>query len=425
MCDRERARGGDRSLNREGRERLLRQNRDLAARGLRVLALAEGEVQATDVSALRGLAFLGLAGMIDPAAPGVRETIQVFSDAGIRTVMITGDQKLTARAVAYDLGIIDGDGEVLNGAEIEQLSPSQLTERAARVRTFSRVSPESKLAIIAALQARGDVVAMLGDGVNDAPALRKADVGVAMGIRGTDAAKEAADVVLQDDRFATIGAAIEQGRVIFDNVRKFVFYLFSCNLAEIFVLLVAAALGMPLPLLPLQILWLNLLTDTFPALSLAVEPPEEHVMRRAPRRPDQAILSRRFLGAVTGYAMMITAVTLVAFRIGLSDSAAETTRAVTMSFLTLALAQVLHLGNARSGRPVWSLRGAASNRVAVAAVVFVTLLQVLAVQWPTLGRILQTVPLSGPDWLLCLGLASVPAIVGQVLHATQRSRPGV
>jgi Ca2+-transporting ATPase len=246
-----------------------------------------------------------------------------------------------------------------------------------------------------------------------------------MGIRGTDAAKEAADVVLQDDRFATIGAAIEQGRVIFDNVRKFVFYLFSCNLAEIFVLLVAAALGMPLPLLPLQILWLNLLTDTFPALSLAVEPPEEHVMRRAPRRPDQAILSRRFLGAVTGYAMMITAVTLVAFRIGLSDSAAETTRAVTMSFLTLALAQVLHLGNARSGRPVWSLRGAASNRVAVAAVVFVTLLQVLAVQWPALGRILQTVPLSGPDWLLCLGLASVPAIVGQVLHATQRSRPGV
>jgi Ca2+-transporting ATPase len=425
MCDRERARDGERALDQAARDRLLHQNRDLAARGLRVLALAGGPARTTDASALRGLAFLGLAGMIDPAASGVRETIRVFSEAGIRTVMITGDQRLTARAVARELGIMREGGDVLDGAEIDALAPPQLTERVGHVQTFSRVSPESKLAVIAALQSRGDVVAMLGDGVNDAPALRKADVGVAMGIRGTDVAKEAADVVLQDDRFATIGVAVEQGRVIFDNVRKFVFYLFSCNLAEILVLLIATALGMPLPLLPLQVLWLNLLTDTFPALSLAVEPPEENVMRRAPRKPDGAILSRRFLGAVAGYATMITAVTLLAFRIGLADGSADTSRGVTMSFLTLALAQSLHLGNARSRRPVWSFRGMLSNRVALAAVVFVVLLQVIAVQWPPLGRVLQTVPLSGQDWLLCLGLASVPAIVGQVLHATQRSRPGI
>ena len=191
---------------------------------------------------------------------------------------------------------------------------------------FSRVSPADKLAIVAAYQARGEIVAMLGDGVNDAAALKKADVGVAMGRRGTDVASEAAAVVLQDDRFQTIGAAVEEGRVIFDNIRKFVFYLFSCNLAEVLVLLIAGAVGLPSPLLPLQILWLNLVTDTFPALALALEPAEPGIMRRPPRDPERAILSRAFLRSIGFYAALITAVTLAAFLLALGGHGARRSR---------------------------------------------------------------------------------------------------
>jgi Ca2+-transporting ATPase len=291
----------------------------------------------------------------------------------------------------------------------------------AKVGAFSRVSPEAKLRIVAAYQRQGEIAAMLGDGVNDAAALKKADVGVAMGGRGTDVAKEVAAVVLRDDRFQTIGAAVEEGRVIYDNIRKFVFYLFSCNLAEVLVLLGAGVVGLPLPLLPLQILWLNLVTDTFPALALALEPAEADVMRREPRDPQEAILSSRFLKAIAFYALLITLSTLAAFLWGLSGGAVD--RAVTLSFMTLALAQTLHLGNARSPLPVIRPERARANPYALGAVALVILLQLLAVYFAPLARVLGVVPLSAVEWLGVTGLALVPAVIGQGLKLVRAPRP--
>ncbi len=404
---------GEQRLDERGRERFAARNDDLAARGLRVLALACGRVSRAAEAALHNLTFVGFAGMIDPVAAGVKDTIRVFREAGIRTVMITGDQQLTAEAIARDLGILAPGNEVLDGRTLAHLSDVELAARVERVGAFSRVSPEDKLGIVTAYQRRGEIVAMLGDGVNDAAALKKADVGVAMGIRGTDIAKEAAAVVLLDDRFQTVGAAVEEGRVVFDNIRKFVFYLFSCNLAEVLSLLVAGVLGLPLALLPLQILWLNLVTDTFPALALAAEPAERGIMQRPPRDPQQEILSARFLGSIARYAGLITAVTLIAFAIGLHDTDPTSNRAVTMSFMTLALAQAFHLGNARSRTPVLAPRHAFANPYALGAVAIVVVLQVLAIYVSTLGRMLHTQPLEWKDWLIVVALGLTPALVGQ------------
>jgi Ca2+-transporting ATPase len=427
-CDRGLSASGESPLDDAARGRLLERNRQLAGRGLRVLALARGVAAQPNEAALQRLTFVAFAGLIDPPAPGVEETIHLFRQAGIRTVMLTGDQQLTAQAVARDLGIVRDDDAVLDGRTMSRLSREDLAARLTNVAAFSRVDPETKLEIVQAFQRHGDIVAVLGDGVNDAPALRQADVGVAMGQRGTDVAKDAADVVLLDDRFTTIGVAVEQGRVIFDNIRKFVFYLFSCNLAEVLVLLVAALAGLPLPLLPLQILWLNIVTDTFPALSLAIEPADRDVMRRRPRRPDDAIFSAAFVRAVAFYAVLITVVTLAAFWIALDpDMSTASPRALTMSFMTLALAQTFHLGNARSEEHVLTIRQALSNPVALGAVGLVVLLQVLAVHFRPLADVLRTEPLGARDWLVCVALALVPAVIGQLgrwLSAKRRrSRP--
>ena len=230
---------GDRTLDAEGQEELLAANVRLAASGLRVIAVAEGPVAEASEASLHGLTFTGYIGLMDPPAPGVKEAIATLRRAGLRTIMLTGDQRFTAEAIGRDLGVLSAGDEALDGRDLRQLSAEALQERLGRVGTFSRISPEDKLTVVRALRRQGEIVAMLGDGVNDAPALRQADVGVAMGIRGTDVAKEAAAIVLQDDRFETIAVAVEEGRVIFDNIRKFVFYLFSCNLAEILGLLVA------------------------------------------------------------------------------------------------------------------------------------------------------------------------------------------
>ncbi len=425
LCARATTPEGERALDDSAREQLLEHNRRMARQGLRVLAFASATVARADADALRDLTFVGFAGMIDPAAPGVKETIGALHDAGIRTVMVTGDQQLTAQAVARDLGLLGPGDETLDGRALSTLSQADLVSRVSRVGAYSRVSPEQKLAIICACRADGEIVAMLGDGVNDAAALKKADIGVAMGLRGTDVAKEAADVVLQDDRFQTVAAAVEEGRVIFDNIRKFVFYLFSCNLAEILLLLSAATLGYPLPLLPLQILWLNLVTDTFPALALALEPAEPDIMRRPPRDPRRAILSAAFLRSVALYGTVIAAPALAAFVWGMQDGSAGIRRAMTLAFMTIALAQTFHLGNARQRAPVLSRRSIVANPYALAAVVVVILLQFAALQVASLARILGTSPLGARDWLVVLALSSFPAVFGQALklarhHARRR-----
>jgi len=374
-------------------------------------------VAGTSEADLSGLTFLGLVGLIDPPAPGVKETIARLRAAGLRIVMLTGDQRLTAEAIGRDLGILDSGSRVVDGRELDGLAGGEIDGLIDHVGAFSRITPEHKLTIVQALQARGEIVAMFGDGVNDAAALKQADVGVAMGGRGTDVAKQAAAIVLRDDRFETIGAAVEEGRVIFENIRKFVFYLFSCNVAEVLVLLGAGLAGLPLPLLPLQLLWLNIVTDTFPALALAMEPAGKDVMRRPPRRPEEAILSRRFLGSILLYGTLITGATLAAYVWALD---AAPSQATTVAFMTLALAQIAHLGNARSVDAVLRPALAVANPFAIAGVALSVLLQVLAVTWPPLAAVLHVEALSLESWTVVVALALVPAVVGQARKVMRR-----
>ena len=416
-------RTGPKSMNEQDREALLQQNRDLAGRGLRVLALGlKDGVAATDESELHGLTWVGFVGLTDPPAAGVKDTISAFHLAGIRVIMLTGDQRLTAERIARDLGILAPGQEVMDGGEVDRHSDESLREAIGRAAAFSRVSPEAKLRIVGAYQSGGEIVAMFGDGVNDAAALRQADIGVAMGARGTDMAKEAADLILEDDRFPTIAAAIEQGRVVFDNIRKFVFYLFSCNLAEIMVLLGAGLAGLPPALLPLQILWLNLLTDTVPALALALEPGESGIMRQPPRDPQEAILSLRVARSTVGYALLISVSTLSAFGLGLVITPENPAHARTLAFMTLAFAQILHLGNARSAQPVLRPRRVVSNPYAVAAVVLTAGLQIMTVEFQPLAAVLETRSLGREDWLIIGGLSLVPAVAGQGIKLIAAAR---
>ena len=404
---------GQRPITDQARDRLNAVNDTYAGKGLRVLAVASGPVDSTEERSLRGLVFEGFLGLADPVAAGVTATIARLRNAGLRTVMITGDQRPTAEAVGREIGLVDEGADVMDGRQLDALEPGNLAQQIGRVSVFSRVSPEHKLLIVSALQRTGEIVAMLGDGVNDAAALKKADVGVAMGMRGTDVAKQAAAIVLQDDRFETVAAAVEEGRVIFDNIRKFVFYLFSCNVAEVLILLIAGIAGMPLPLQPLQLLWLNMVTDTVPALALAMEPGDASVMRRPPRDPREAILSPPFLGSIFGYAAAITLSTMVAFLWALSVVPAH---ASTMAFMTLGLAQIAHLGNARSDGAVLRPARVVANRYAVAAVAISLVLQLATTIGP-LASILQVAPLGASQWFVVLVCAAFPAVAGQTHKA--------
>ena len=410
--------GGAQPLDDAARRNVLSANDAMASEGLRVLALASGPVALATEASVEGLTFVGLIGFADPPAEGVKQAIARLRAAGLRTIMLTGDQRATALAVGRELNLLSDGQAIIDGRELDTLSDGDLNAKLSQAAAFSRITPEHKLRLVQALQARGDIVAMLGDGVNDAPALRKADIGVAMGIRGTDVAKEAAAIVLQDDRFDTVAAAVEEGRVIFENIRKFVFYLFSCNVAEVLVLLCAALAGLPMPLQPLQILWLNMVTDTFPALALALEPGDSNVMERPPRDPGEALLSRQFLSRVAFYGALITGSTLAAFVLQLDG---PPMRAQTVAFMTLAFAQLFHLANARSEAPLAG-RTHLSNPYAIAALVLSIVLQMLAVYLTPLAQVLGVVPLDGSGWLVVASLGMVPAVVGQAIKFARPSR---
>lgn len=418
LCSRVMHEGADRPLDALWRRAIEQVNQQLAARGLRVLAVADGTAPNPGESALSGLRLVGLIGMMDPPAPGVKEAIQAFRVAGIRTVMMTGDQHGTALAIAHDLALLPptGPADVLEGHEVDGLSDEALAQRLATVTVISRVSPAAKLRIVAAFQRRGEIVAMIGDGVNDAAALKKADVGVTMGSRGTDVARESADIVLLDDRFPTIGAAIEEGRVVFDNIRRFVFYLFSCNLAEILVLLGAGVVHLPLPLHPIQILWLNLVTDTAPALALALEPAEPGVMQRPPRDPSAAFLSLAFARRILAYSIvMASAVFVIMWWAARAGVPAD--RALTMNFLALSFAQLVHVQNARltEARPL-ALHGARSNAAAVVAIAGMAAIQIAAVSVELWGALLRLAPLAATEWAVVSVAALLPVAAGQIVR---------
>jgi Ca2+-transporting ATPase len=319
--------------------------------------------------------------------------------AGIRPVMITGDHPLTAQAIAQSLGIADG-GRLLTGPELDRLSIAELEAIVEEVPVYARVSPEHKLKLVQALQARGQIVAMTGDGVNDAPALKKADIGVAMGITGTDVTKEAADMVLQDDNFSTIVAAVAEGRVIYDNIRKFIKYLMTTNAGELWVMLLSPFLGMPLPLLPLQILWVNLVTDGLPALALSFEPAERTTMQRTPHPPSEHIFARGLGRHVLWVGLLMG---LIVLGVGYGYWRAGLAQWQTMVFLTLTLSQMAHVLAIRSERDSLFRIGLWSNKPLLGAVTLTFVLQLAVVYVPFLQGFFETIALSARD--LALGLA--------------------
>jgi P-type Ca2+ transporter type 2C len=394
------------------RTRIIAAHDQLAAEGMRVLAVAGRPLDAapqdtTPESLERGMTLLGLVGMIDPPRPEARAAVETCRSAGIRAVMITGDHPLTARSIAETVGIAT-EVDVVTGLELDKLDELSLRKTIAEVSVFARVSPEHKLRIVRAYQADGHVVSMTGDGVNDAPALKQADIGVAMGITGTDVAKESARMVLLDDNFATIVAAVEEGRVVYDNIRRFVRYLLASNTAEVFVILLAPLLGLPTPLLPLQILWVNLVTDGLPALALGSEPAEPDVMRRSPQVKGEGFFHAGMIPFVLSIstAMGVLSLGLGALSYRSADPHWQTLILTTIVFCSLALAVEVR----SNARPIWSI-GLLSNRPMVLAVVVTIGLHLGAIYVPFAQRLLKTTSLPAQDLGAAVGAALVVLVL--------------
>ena len=412
------------------RQRWEETNRELAGTALRVLGLAYRELPQgyQDDDLLRDLTFVGQVGMIDPLRDEARSTIATCRAAGIRTVMITGDQPATASEIARQLGI-DRDAEghplrTVHARELTSLDAAGWQTVVADAAVFARASPQHKLRIVEALQLQGHVVAMTGDGVNDAPALKKADIGIAMGIKGTEVAKEAAAMVITDDNFATIVGAVEQGRIIVHNILRFIHYLFSTNFAEIVTVFAAIMLGWPLPLGALQILWINIVTDIFPAMALALEPSAPDVMKRPPRDPKEPLMTRSFVVLIVWQGLLLAGVTLLAFYIGMRWYGTEGVglrHAVTIAFMTLTLTNVFHAFNARSRTRSALTARLFTNGWLWGAVLICLLLQAAAVYAPFLQAVLNTVTLTVADWGVIAACSLTPVAIVELVKVVQRS----
>ncbi len=393
------------------RHRWEDRNEALAAMGLRVLALAGKQVSKVEEEPYRELVFEGLAAMEDPPRADVRSAIEACRNAGVRVVMVTGDQPVTAWHIALEIGLVEpGIQEVVTGKDLE--SPENNAERIANALVLARVSPKQKLDIIDVHRRRGAIVAMTGDGVNDAPALERADIGVAMGVRGTQVAREASDMILGDDALSSIVTAVELGRIIFGNIRKFVVYLLSCNTSEVMVVGLAAVVNAPLPLLPLQILFLNLVTDVFPALALGVGRGDPKVMERPPRDPKEPILPGQLWWSIAGYAAAIALTVLGAMAAAMLGLGMDRTEAVTVSFLTLAFAQLWHVFNMRDRGANLLRNDITQNRILWAALALCIILILLSVQLPLLREVLGTVPIGWHGWTLTLCMSTMPVFLG-------------
>ncbi|MBD3277846.1 MAG: HAD-IC family P-type ATPase, partial [Candidatus Aegiribacteria sp.] len=416
--------GRERQMTEDLRNLWLERNRSMASQGLRILAVAEKTTDDKEEEPYRRLRFLGLVGFMDPPRDDVKPALDKCRHGGVRVVMVTGDQPLTAEKVAWEVGLIRKEtSSVWLGSKLK--SPGEMEEeeltRLLETSIFSRVSPEQKLNIVDAHQENGEVVAMTGDGVNDAPALKKADIGVTMGRRGTQVAREASDMVIKDDAFSSIVAAVEQGRIIFENIRKFVIYLLSCNVSEIMTVSLATLAGGPLPLLPLQILFLNLVTDVFPALALGVGKGDTRIMDRPPRDPSEPVVTKSHWWLIAGYSGLITAAVLgaLAAAILLLDFSGE--RAVTVSFLTLAFAQLWHVFNMRKPASPPLSNEITRNIYIWGALALCVLLLLAAVYFRGLSRVLSLSPPGASGWLLIISASLVPLLAGQlILHLRKK-----
>lgn len=411
------------------KDRWIKFNNDMARQGLRVLALANKTTADVAEDPYDNLIFTGMIALMDPPREDVRESIELCQEAGIRVIMVTGDQAPTAQTIAYQVGLTDQqDARVMPTRELVSYDTMTAEQKqdVSTVPIFARVSPAQKLDIIALHQEQDQIVAMTGDGVNDAPALKKADIGIAMGQRGTQVAREAADMVLKDDAFATIVTAIEQGRVIFNNIRRFVVYLMSCNVSEILAVAVASLANTPLPLLPLQILFLNLVTDVFPALALGVGEGDPEIMKRPSRKSSEAIVEKAHWAFIGGFGVLIALTVLVAFGIAMWTLDKEYPQAVTISFLSLAFAQLFHVFNMRDSGTHPFYNSITRNRWVWGALVLCTGLLFMAVYLPGLSSVLKLTDPGMDGWLVVAVASIFPYIAGQVFRSVTKpvDRPG-
>jgi Ca2+-transporting ATPase len=394
----------------------------MSNQALRVLAFAYKEYEEipADLSpenVEKDLIFIGLMGMIDPARPEAKEAIEICKRAGIRPIMITGDYKNTAVAIAKELGLTQGENKVMEGAQLDKISDDELINKVEDIDVYARVSPIHKMKIIEALKAKNHIVAMTGDGVNDAPALKRADIGVAMGITGTDVAKETAEMILTDDNFASIVSAVKEGRIIYSNIRKFVFFLLSCNIGEVLIIFVSILLNLPIPLVPIQLLWINLLTDAFPALALGMEKAEPDIMNVPPRDPSAPILSRKMSIGIVIQSIVLTIATLGAYLYGLNTygfTGEGLKEARTIAFLTLTIGELLRAFSNRSERFSVFKIGFFSNKFMNLGTGLSFILIIITVLIPPLRTIFETVPLNLEEIEIIIGFALLPFIVTEV-----------
>jgi Ca2+-transporting ATPase len=399
------------SIDDARRQQIREQNSEMAGRALRLLAFAWRELPDRELfpASESGLVFAGVAGMIDPPREEVKRAVAECHEAGVRPVMITGDHPQTALAIGRELQIASPQCRAITGVELDATSDEQLTKQVQQYAVFARVSAGHKLRIVNAWKRRGQVVAMTGDGVNDAPAIKAADIGIAMGITGTDVTREAADMVLTDDNFTSIVSAIREGRGIFDNIQKFVHYLLSCNTGEVVLMFTASILGMPLPLVAIQILWINLVTDGLPALALALEPPESDIMKRKPRPPREPVITWQSGLLMFYHGSLIALACLAGFVMVYSGDPANTGAARTATFGVAAFSQLAFALVCRSQRFTLPQLGVFSNRWLFLACVISAMLQGIVMTWSVTQQVFSVVSMPGSQWLMVIGLSLLPA----------------
>ncbi len=417
--------GVSRTLTGQDKTNIQKINDDLAYKAMRVLAVAyrildktSDKYHAKEIE--QGLTFVGLIAMIDPPREEVKKAIEECKTAGIKTVMITGDHKNTAIAIARELGFFNDDSLALSGEELDNLTDNALYDGVQRVAVYARVSPEHKLRIVRAWRGHGEIVAMTGDGVNDAPAVKEADIGIAMGITGTDVTKEVSDMVITDDNFASIVAAVEEGRGIYDNIKKFIHYLLSCNSGEILVMFVSSLIGFPVPLLPVQILWVNIVTDGLPALALGVDPIDPNVMHRPPYKSNEGVITKERGLLMLLQGSFIAFCCLLAFVFVLFIEKSGIVRARTAAFIVLSCSELFHSFNCRSMTKSLFKIGIFTNKKLILANLISFLLQMAVVYIPFAQKIFKTEALGFTDWLLVIGISSLPLWAMEIWKAVNK-----
>ncbi len=412
--------GEQKEFDENAKEDWLAKNEELANRGLRVIAVAKKVEDSHDIEPYEGLIFLGLVGLMDPPRDEIKQAIERCKTAGIRVIMATGDHGETAREIAQSVNLVTSkDAPYLLGKDLKDIEDLTSEQRNQYLNTqiFARVDPGQKLDLIALHQSNNAIVAMTGDGVNDAPALKKADIGVAMGQRGTQVAKEAADMVLEDDFFGTIVSAVEQGRAIFNNIRKFVLYLLSCNISEIMVVTLASVLSMPLPILPLQILFLNLVTDVFPALALGMGEGDPQLMKEQPRDSDEPIMTKRHWFTMSIFGLLIMGAVLTGMTISLNTLGFDNSKSTTISFLILAFAQLWHVFDMRENGTNIFKNGVTENKYVWFALLICIALLLASVYVPFLSNLLSLVDPGLNGWLVIIAASLTPMVIGQILKS--------